>query len=62
MPKEILEQEKSQWDEYLSDFEEIYPVFAKYGFSRNTALHVFTHYDGTAPHYNDDEGEEWQKG
>ena len=63
MPKEMLEQEKSQWSEFLSDFENIYPVFAKHGLGRNAAFAAFVHFDGAAPCFNpvEEDGEEWRR-
>lgn len=61
--EEILEQ-RLAWSNFLSDFEAIYPSFAKIGISRNTALNVFVHYGGSAPMLNSDddtEDESWKK-
>lgn len=49
-------------NEYLDRFEKvIYPIYSKFGFSRNTALSSYTILSEGGVFVEPDEDEEWQK-
>lgn len=62
MSPEEVELQRRMWNQFLTDFEAVYPIFETRGIDKNVALQVFACYGGSAPVecIEDEEGEEWR--